>query len=162
MVWGFWAPTLKELNYKFNLGMYRIEGNPNLRPETSVSYNAELSYAMTRHIVLRVSGYHHKIRDKINRMFSHYEGMAYQLAQRPGRDAEKFNNAPMPNLGITDTEAEALYDYIVYMTETGGGVKTAFKPLTPEEYDKGKTSIQSLCRLPRSSSLGSHRAIVVA
>ena len=71
---GFRAPTLKELNYEFNLGMYRIEGNPNLRPETSVSYNAELSYAITRHIALMVSGYHHNIRDKINRMFSHYEG----------------------------------------------------------------------------------------
>ena len=58
---------------------------------------------------------------------------------------KKFNNVPMPNLGITDSEAEALYDYLVYMTETGGGVKTAFKPLTPEEYERGKEIYFNRC-----------------
>ncbi len=64
---GFRAPDFKELYLLFEhpgVG-YRIVGNPNLKPETSLSASAGLEYSVSRKLWLSLSAFRHDIDDLI-------------------------------------------------------------------------------------------------
>lgn len=58
---------------------------------------------------------------------------------------KKFNNVPMPTLGLSDKESSDIVDYLAWMDSTGGGTKTAFVPLTDAEFEKGKEIFFNRC-----------------
>jgi len=58
---------------------------------------------------------------------------------------KKFNNVPMPGLGLSEQESADIVAYLAWMTETGGGNKAPFVPLTQAEFDQGKEIFFNRC-----------------
>lgn len=65
---GFRAPSAKELGYLFDHSFYgyRIVGAPELRPETSLGGNADVSFTPEPRLTLRASGFANWIDDLID------------------------------------------------------------------------------------------------
>jgi outer membrane receptor for ferrienterochelin and colicins len=65
--WGYRAPSFKELLLRFeNPGAgYTVEGNQNLRPETSRNANLAFEWTATDTLWLSVSGYRNDVKDLI-------------------------------------------------------------------------------------------------
>lgn len=62
---GFRAPTLKERYYEFDMaGIWIVEGNPDLKAETSQNFNASVEYTRG-HYNFTISGYHNSVTNKI-------------------------------------------------------------------------------------------------
>lgn len=62
---GFRAPTLKEKYYEFDMaGIWIVEGNENLKAETSQNFNLSAEYSHG-HYNFTVSGYYNNVRNKI-------------------------------------------------------------------------------------------------
>lgn len=62
---GFRAPTLKEKYYNFDMaGIWVVEGNPDLKAETSQNFNVSAEYGY-RNYNFTVSGYYNDVRNKI-------------------------------------------------------------------------------------------------
>lgn len=65
---GFRAPSAKELGFFFDhsfLG-YRVEGNPELRPETSWGVNGEVAWRVEPEVLVRVGGFANWVHDLID------------------------------------------------------------------------------------------------
>jgi outer membrane receptor for ferrienterochelin and colicins len=65
---GFRAPSAKELGFIFDHSYYgyKVEGDPNLAPETSWGLNGDVSLTPMRRLVLRAGGFVNFIRDLID------------------------------------------------------------------------------------------------
>lgn len=65
---GFRAPSAKEFGFVFDHSYYgyRVDGNPDLAPETSWGVNGDASFTPKRRLVLRVGGFVNWIRDLID------------------------------------------------------------------------------------------------
>lgn len=70
---GFRAPSFKEIRYTFSnpSAGYTIEGNPKLRPESSVSSSLGASWAPAPHFLFDVEGYRNSVSDLID---TRYQG----------------------------------------------------------------------------------------
>lgn len=69
---GFRAPTLKEKYYSFDMaGIWIVNGNPNLKPETSHNVTLSADYTHGNYNVT-VSGYYNNIRNKITTGVPYY------------------------------------------------------------------------------------------
>lgn len=64
---GYRAPDFKQLLLRFeNAGVgYRVDGNPELRPEYSTGYNLGVTWFASPRANLALSAYHHRVRDLI-------------------------------------------------------------------------------------------------
>ncbi len=51
---------------------------------------------------------------------------------------KKYNNIPMPALGLDDQQVKDVVDYLVWVDETNGGKIAEFVPLTDAEFAKAK------------------------
>lgn len=62
---GFRAPSLKEQYYRFDpMGIWIIQGNPNLVPEVSHNFNASVEYSRSRYN-FTLSGYYNKVQNRL-------------------------------------------------------------------------------------------------
>ena len=65
---GFRAPSIRELYFDFFDASHSIEGNPDLRAETSHSFNSSLNFVRKPHLVAyeaNLSGFYNLVDDKI-------------------------------------------------------------------------------------------------
>ena len=63
---GFRAPSLKEKYYNFNMsGIWIVEGNPDLKAETSHNFNLSAEYTKG-HYNFTVSAYYNKVKNKLS------------------------------------------------------------------------------------------------
>lgn len=80
---GFRAPTLKELYYDFNMiGVWIIEGNPNLKPEVSNNFNLSLEYTRNNYSFV-VNGYYNLVKDKITTGIPYYPSASEPMPHLP-------------------------------------------------------------------------------
>lgn len=65
---GFRAPSAKELGFVFDHSLYgyRVDGNPELKPETSWGVNGDVSWQADEHVTLRASGFANWVQDLID------------------------------------------------------------------------------------------------
>lgn len=69
---GFRAPTLKEKYYQFDMaGIWIVNGNPSLKPESSHNVNISAEYTHG-HYNVTVSGYYNNIRNRITTGVPYY------------------------------------------------------------------------------------------
>lgn len=70
---GFRTPTLKERYYNFDMaGIWIVEGNPGLKPESSHNVNASFDWTYNRYNIT-VSGYYNNVSDKITTGLPYYK-----------------------------------------------------------------------------------------
>lgn len=80
---GFRAPSLKEKYYNFDMsGIWVIEGNANLKAETSHNYNVSAEYARGNYS-LTASVYHNKVRNKLATAAPYYKSASDKLPYLP-------------------------------------------------------------------------------
>ena len=65
---GFRAPSFKELGWSFgNVSAgYVVNGNPDLQPESSWSYDAAVAWSVARDVVLEVEGFRNDVKNLID------------------------------------------------------------------------------------------------
>jgi outer membrane receptor for ferrienterochelin and colicins len=65
---GFRAPTGKELGFTFDHSFYgyRVDGDPNVRPESSWGVNGDVGYKTKENLTLRLGGFANWVRDLID------------------------------------------------------------------------------------------------
>lgn len=65
---GFRAPSAKELGFVFDHSIYgyRVDGNPDLKPETSWGVNGDVTWQADEHVTLRASGFANWVQDLID------------------------------------------------------------------------------------------------
>ena len=69
---GFRAPSLKEKYYDFDMaGIWIVQGNPNLKAETSHNFTASADYT-TGHYNFTLSAYYNDVHDKLATGVPHY------------------------------------------------------------------------------------------
>ena len=88
---GFRAPTLKEKYYDFDmLGIWVIEGNPNLKAEVSHNFNLSIEYVHNGYDLV-VNGYCNNVRNKITSGNPYYKDGDTKLPRLPYINIDKFN-----------------------------------------------------------------------
>ncbi|MCM1004973.1 MAG: TonB-dependent receptor [Prevotella sp.] len=77
---GFRTPTLKERFYNFDMaGIWIVEGNPNLKPESSQNVNASFDWTISNYTAT-VTGYYNNVENKIATGLPYYkQGEGNQL-----------------------------------------------------------------------------------
>lgn len=88
---GFRAPTLKEKYYDFNMiGVWIVEGNPDLKAEVSNNFNLSLEYTRSNYSFL-VNGYYNIVKDKITTGIPYYPSTATdQMPHLPYINLHRF------------------------------------------------------------------------
>lgn len=78
---GFRAPGFKEMRYTFanTAAGYTVEGNPDLRPESSQSVDAGLTFAPLSNVVFEVDAYQNRIANLIDTRFEGTNGAGLQV-----------------------------------------------------------------------------------
>ncbi len=80
---GFRAPSLKEKYYNFDMsGIWIVEGNPNLKPETSHNFNVSAEYTKG-HYNFTVSAYHNKVKNKLSTAAPYFRSKDDKLPYLP-------------------------------------------------------------------------------
>ena len=88
---GFRAPTLKEKYYNFDMsGIWIIEGNPNLKPETSHNFNVSAEYTRGRYN-LTASAYYNMVTDKLAAAAPYYKQEGDKLPYLPYANLDKYS-----------------------------------------------------------------------
>lgn len=88
---GFRAPTLKEKYYDFDMmGIWVIEGNPNLKAEVSHNFNLSIEYVHNGYDLV-VNGYCNNVRNKITSGNPYYKDGDTKLPRLPYINIDKFN-----------------------------------------------------------------------
>lgn len=117
--WGFRSPSLKELNYDFFSGPFRVLGNPDLKSERSQSYNVGISWMIIPQITVSANGYYHLVRNKITRVLDQVIGST-QIYTHTNADFAESKTGELASefhflryfalrLGYTYTETTAQY-----------------------------------------------------
>ncbi len=76
---GFRAPSLKEKYYNFDMsGIWIVEGNPDLKPETSHNFNVSAEYTKG-HYNFTLSAYHNKVKNKLSTAAPYFKNQTDKL-----------------------------------------------------------------------------------
>ena len=88
---GFRAPTLKEKYYDFDMsGIWIVEGNPDLKSETS--HNLNLSAEYTRgHYNFTASAYYNKVRNKLATSAPYFKSVDDKLPYLPYTNLDNYS-----------------------------------------------------------------------
>lgn len=80
---GFRAPSLKEKYYNFDMsGIWIVEGNPGLKPETSHNFNISAEYAKS-HYNLTLSAYYNIVGNKLATSAPYFKSVDDKLPYLP-------------------------------------------------------------------------------
>ncbi len=80
---GFRAPSLKEKYYNFDMsGIWIVEGNPNLKSETSHNFNVSAEYTKG-HYNFTASIYYNKVKNKLSTSAPYYKSTSDKLPYLP-------------------------------------------------------------------------------
>jgi outer membrane receptor for ferrienterochelin and colicins len=80
---GFRAPSFKELGWSFgNVSAgYVVNGNPDLQPESSWSYDAAVAWSVARDVVLEVEGFRNDVQNLIDFSTTGTNGQGFLVFQ---------------------------------------------------------------------------------
>ena len=88
---GFRAPSLKEKYYNFDMsGIWIVEGNPNLRPETSHNFNVSAEYTRG-HYNFTLSAYHNKVKNKLSTAAPYFKSLDDKLPYLPYSNLDSYS-----------------------------------------------------------------------
>ncbi len=88
---GFRAPSLKEKYYNFDMsGIWVIEGNPDLKPETSHNFNISAEYTRGRYN-LTASTYYNKVRNKLSTSAPYFKSATDKLPYLPYTNLDNYS-----------------------------------------------------------------------
>ena len=88
---GFRAPTLKEKYYNFDMaGIWIVEGNPDLKSETSHNFNVSAEYTKG-HYNFTASTYYNKVRNKLATSAPYFKSVADKLPYLPYTNLDEYN-----------------------------------------------------------------------
>lgn len=88
---GFRAPSLKEKYYDFNMsGIWIVEGNPDLKAETSHNFNLSADYTR-RHYELTASAYYNKVKNKLSTAAPYFKQADDKLPYLPYANLAAYN-----------------------------------------------------------------------
>ncbi len=88
---GFRAPSLKEKYYNFDMaGIWIVEGNANLKAETSHNYNVSAEYARSNYN-LTATMYHNKVRNKLASSAPYFKTAADKLPYLPYVNLDSYS-----------------------------------------------------------------------
>ena len=129
---GFRAPTLKEKYYDFDMsGIWIVEGNPHLRPETSHNYSVSMDY---RHNSLDISASlsYSRVKDKIASCAPYFK-----------QDSDKIPYLPYANMRGTDVYGGELSVRHAWPCGLSARVGYAYtKESSPRDADGNRTGSQ--------------------
>lgn len=88
---GFRAPSLKEKYYMFDMaGIWMVEGNPDLKAETSHNINLSAEYTHG-HYNFTLNGYYNKVENKIATGIPYYKHAGDKLPYLPYLNIKNYN-----------------------------------------------------------------------
>lgn len=88
---GFRAPSLKEKYYSFDMsGIWMVEGNPDLIPETSHNFNLSAEYTKGRYD-FSVSTYYNIVRNKLSTAAPYFKSADDRLPYLPYANLDRYN-----------------------------------------------------------------------
>lgn len=87
---GFRAPTLKEKYYNFDMnGIWIVEGNENLKPETSHNFNVSVDYARGNYN-FTTSVYYNQVKNKISTAAPYFKNINDRLPYVPYTNLDNY------------------------------------------------------------------------
>lgn len=88
---GFRAPTLKEKYYDFDMaGIWIVEGNANLKSETSHNFNLSAEYTRSRYN-FTASVYYNKVKNKLATSAPYFKSATDKLPYLPYANLDDYN-----------------------------------------------------------------------
>ncbi len=88
---GFRAPSLKEKYYNFDMsGIWIVEGNPNLKPETSHNFNVSAEYTKG-HYDFTLSTYHNRVTNKLSTVAPRFNNINDKLPYLPYSNLDDYS-----------------------------------------------------------------------
>lgn len=88
---GFRAPTLKEKYYNFDMaGIWIVEGNANLKSETSHNFNLSAEYTRSRYN-FTASVYYNKVKNKLATSAPYFKSATDKLPYLPYANLDDYN-----------------------------------------------------------------------
>lgn len=88
---GFRAPTLKEKYYNFDMsGIWIVEGNPNLKSETSHNINVSAEYTRG-HYNFTASAYYNKVKNKLATSAPYFKSETDKLPYLPYTNLDNYS-----------------------------------------------------------------------
>lgn len=88
---GFRAPTLKEKYYDFDMaGIWIVEGNANLKSETSYNFNLSAEYTRSRYN-FTASVYYNKVKNKLATSAPYFKSATDKLPYLPYANLDDYN-----------------------------------------------------------------------
>ncbi len=87
---GFRAPSLKEKYYNFDMsGIWIVEGNPDLKPETSHNFNVSAEYTKN-HYNFTLSAYHNRVKNKLSTAAPYFKSVTDKLPYLPYSNLDDY------------------------------------------------------------------------
>ncbi len=88
---GFRAPSLKEKYYNFDMsGIWIVEGNPDLKPETSHNFNVSAEYTKG-HYNFTLSAYYNKVKNKLSTAAPYFKSVADKQPYLPYSNLDDYS-----------------------------------------------------------------------
>lgn len=142
---GFRAPTLKEKYYKLDMmGIWIIQGNPDLQPEMSHNFNASVEYTKS-HYNFTLGGYYNQMKDRLA------TGAPYQ---DPTLDPQRPEQLYLDYVNLADYSSFGFDLTFQAKWNNGVGVKTSYAFVHEQlPYDKQGESINNQYVPARAHSL---------
>lgn len=142
---GFRAPSLKEKYYRFDmLGIWIIQGNPDLQPEVSHNFNASVEYTRSNYNIT-LGGYYNQMQNRLA------TGAPYMDAKI---DPQKPDQLYLDYVNLADYSTFGLDVTLQAKWSNGLGLKTSYAFVHEQlPYDKQGESINNQYIPARAHSL---------